>query len=50
MSMLFFVIPSQLPKLGGYGYTDTGEMFTLTPLITFTEKNPNIMYNDVHVT
>ncbi|XP_018547329.1 solute carrier family 13 member 2 [Lates calcarifer] len=31
MSMLFFVIPSQLPKLGGYGYTDTGKMVKSPP-------------------
>ena len=35
MSMLFFAIPSQLPRFGGYGYDKAGEMFIWTPL-----KNP----------
>lgn len=26
MSMLFFVIPSQLPGKGGYGYDSEGEL------------------------
>lgn len=27
MSMLFFVVPSQLPKFRGYGYDDAGDIF-----------------------
>lgn len=31
MSMLFFVIPSQLPRFRGYGYNEEGEMLTFNP-------------------
>ncbi|XP_044079135.1 solute carrier family 13 member 2 [Siniperca chuatsi] len=33
MSMLFFVIPSQLPKCGGYGYNDAGKMVKALPTL-----------------
>lgn len=28
VSMLFFVIPSRMPKFGSYGYNDEGKVFT----------------------
>lgn len=37
MSMLFFVVPSQLPRFGGYGQTEEGKMFVLTLSIPFTK-------------
>lgn len=37
VAMLFFVIPSRLPKFGSYGYTDAGEVLISTHLTTLTE-------------
>ncbi|KAK2828203.1 hypothetical protein Q5P01_019237 [Channa striata] len=33
MSMLFFVIPSQLPTRGGYGYTEEGKKVNVLPTL-----------------
>ncbi|KAM6983586.1 solute carrier family 13 member 2 [Tautogolabrus adspersus] len=33
MSMLFFVIPSQLPRCGGYGYNEKGKLIKAPPAL-----------------
>lgn len=34
MAMLFFIIPSQLPRCGGYGQNEEGKMFVLSIKLT----------------
>lgn len=29
MSMLFFVVPSRMPRFGGYGFNEAGEVITV---------------------
>ncbi|XP_062261977.1 solute carrier family 13 member 2-like [Platichthys flesus] len=38
MSMLFFVIPSQLPRFGGYGYDKAGKMINSPPNLLSWQK------------